>query len=100
MIGGLSATSKDIPPYMMLTGAGRVTGVNRVGLRRAPDVTVAARRAIVSAFKVLFRSELLLSKALEKLEAEDPTPEVQKIIAFCRATKRGVCKGGVGYTGM
>ncbi|PAW80045.1 MAG: acyl-[acyl-carrier-protein]--UDP-N-acetylglucosamine O-acyltransferase [Verrucomicrobia bacterium Tous-C9LFEB] len=89
---GLTRISKDVPPYFMAVDTNRVGGVNRVGMKRAgfsPEV----RRSVVEAFKLLHRSTLNFPQALEQLEKESPTPEVQKIITFIRTSKRGICAG-------
>ena len=99
MLSGLSGPSKDVPPFMICTDRrGVIRGVNTVGLRRAgfkPD----ARRAVVNAFHVLYRSGLNTTHALERLEASNPTEDVRYLIAFIRAAKRGICPGAVGRQG-
>lgn len=95
MLWGYSACAKDVPPYMALHGRGRVVGVNLVGMRRAPDIPRAAIDEVKNAFRVLFRSGLGLSAALEELERTGPCAQVRHIIEFCRGTRRGICKGGV-----
>ena len=93
MLGGLSAINKDVPPFMVCAGRpGVVRGVNLVGLRRAGR-TLAARQAIVRAFKLLYRSGLNVSQALEQMRAADPTPDVRELIVFIKAAKRGICAG-------
>ncbi len=87
---GLTRIGKDLPPYFMAVTTNRVSGLNRVGLKRsghAPDV----RRSIQEAYNTLYRSGLNISQAVEKLEKESTVPEVQKILAFIRSSKRGIC---------
>lgn len=89
---GLTRISKDVPPYFMAVDTNRVGSVNRVGLKRA-GFSPQVRRSVVEAFKLLHRSTLNIPQALDKLEQESPTPEVQKIITFIRESKRGICAG-------
>jgi len=90
MVGGLSATNQDIPPFV--TCGGRpvaVTGINNVGLRRAGK-DKAVRDNIKAAFKILYRQNLLRTEALEKMEEIAETDEVRNLIEFVRASKKGV----------
>ncbi len=93
MLSGLSGPSKDVPPFLICTDRrGVIRGVNLVGLRRA-GIGAAGRAAITRAYKLLYRSELNVSQALEQLRATEPTPEVQELIAFITTAKRGICPG-------
>ena len=94
MLGGYSATNLDIPPYHMLSGRGWITGLNTVGLRREETMSPAARREIKEAHRVLYRSELLFGEALDRLEARAFGAQVQHLIAFCRASERGLAPLG------
>ena len=91
MAAGLAKITKDIPPFCTVDGnpAG-VVGVNAVGIRRAgfgSDV----RRSIQNAYKVIYHSDLVTNKAIERLKSEgDRIPEVDYIIRFFEETKRGV----------
>lgn len=93
IIGGASGVPKDIPPYMCAAGnRARLFGLNSVGLRRHrfSDPTLAALK---QAYRILFRSHLTISKAIEKAEAEvAPIPEVRHLLEFMRCSKRGVCR--------
>jgi len=46
--------------------------------------------AVKRAFKVLFRSKMLLKDAIEQLEKENPIAPVQEMLDFCKNTGRGV----------
>lgn len=93
IVGGLSATSQDIPPFCMTETGGRNTlsGLNVVGLRRA-GFSPADRQAIRRAYKALFRSGLNLQQALEQLRAGPMDPLVAELADFMTASKRGVCR--------
>lgn len=90
MIAGHSAIRRDVPPFMMAAGeATQVIGINRIGLQRQ-GVPVESREALRKACKILFRSELNTSEALERVVADVPqTPEVQYLVDFVRRTSRG-----------
>lgn len=91
MVGGMSRVAKDIPPYLI--GAGvpfKFGGVNLIGLKRR-GFTFKTRQSLGRAFKILYRSNLYLENALNKIEAEmGEIPEVQHFISFCRDSKRGL----------
>jgi len=89
---GLSRTSRDVPPFALMDGTHTVRGINRVGLRRA-GVDRARMRALVEAFRVLFSERRNLKLAMAELEAASPTPEVQELLSFIRASRRGVAQG-------
>ncbi len=93
MISALSAINKDVPPYMLCGGRPAVVqGLNVVGLRRA-GFSAAVREEIKRAYKLLYRSELNVSNALEAIARECRTPEVTHLVEFVRASKRGICAG-------
>ncbi|AXA35728.1 Acyl-[acyl-carrier-protein]--UDP-N-acetylglucosamine O-acyltransferase [Candidatus Sumerlaea chitinivorans] len=90
MIGGLSKIVQDIPPYMLVDGSSKVCGINVVGLRRA-GFDASTREKIKRAYKLLYRSNLNVSQALEAIEQElGDCPQIQHLIGFIRASKRGI----------
>jgi UDP-N-acetylglucosamine acyltransferase len=90
LLRGLARTSRDVPPFCIIDGTHTVRGINAVGLRRAgfdaPSIA-AIRRAVVQ----LFGRPTHLGRALARVEAAAMTDEVREIVAFVRASKRGVC---------
>jgi UDP-N-acetylglucosamine acyltransferase len=93
MIGGLSGASLDIPPYTSAAGfRTKLYGLNLVGLKRHnfPSETI---QKLKKAYRVLFKSSLLLEKAIEKVQGEiDDDPDVQHLLTFLKGSKRGVCR--------
>ena len=90
-VGGMSRVSKDIPPFIKAVGNPiKLYGLNSVGLQRngfAPEVISELKRA----YKLLFRSELNVSQALERAKAKlHDSPEVQRFLAFFENSERGV----------
>jgi UDP-N-acetylglucosamine acyltransferase len=90
-IGGMSRVQKDIPPFVKAVGNPmQLFGLNSVGLRRRgfSDETVAELK---KAYRLLFRSELNVSQALEQAARElRPIDEVKALIEFVEASGRGV----------
>ena len=95
-IGGLSGISKDVPPFVILSGTRnrmRITGINKIGLRRSGlDNGVIAK--LDQAFKIIFRTPDLLTKdALDMTLTEIPDcPQVTQLVEFFRTSSRGVVK--------
>ncbi len=90
-VGGYSVVTKDVLPYSKTVGnRARIYGLNAVGLTRR-GFTREAMAAIRQAYRILLQSRLNTSLALERLAASGPlTPEVQQLLDFIRASRRGV----------
>jgi len=93
IIGGCSKVVQDVPPYMMADGNPATTRTtNREGLRRN-GLSDETQAALKQAFKLLFREQLTIPNALERVEAELPAlPEVRHLIEFVRTSQRGIGK--------
>jgi UDP-N-acetylglucosamine acyltransferase len=92
LMRGLSRATRDVPPFVISDDLHVVRGLNRVGLRRAGfDREQIA--ALSSAFRMLFRTRTNLSLAMARVEAEIRSPEVDYLLAFIRASRRGVAMG-------
>jgi UDP-N-acetylglucosamine acyltransferase len=89
---GLSRASRDVPPFAIMDGTHTVRGLNRVGLRRA-GFERAQIAALAAAFRTLFRVRTNLRAAVARVEAGARTPEVDELLAFIRASRRGVAMG-------
>ena len=93
IIGGASAVTKDVPPYVTAAGNyASLYGLNLIGLKRRgfPEETIAALK---KAYKIFFRSSLTVAKAIEKVRAEVPDlPEVRTFVGFIEQSKRGVTR--------
>jgi len=90
-IGGMARCNRDALPYMIVEGhPPKCYGPNTVGLERAgmSKDQIARIRAI---YKLLYRSHLNRSQALERIEAEiEPSAERDLLVNFVRASQRGV----------
>jgi UDP-N-acetylglucosamine acyltransferase len=89
---GGTRLGKDVPPYFMATDTNLVSGINRIGLRRA-GMSHETRRAIQAAFELIYRSDLNVSQALEELRQKFHVPEIAHLTEFIRTSKRGICRG-------
>ncbi len=92
MVSALSAFNKDIPPYVMCGGRpGVAQGLNIVGMRRA-GLSLETRTEIKHAFKILYRSGLNVTNAIEQIKKECKSPEAKHFVEFIEKSKRGIIK--------
>jgi UDP-N-acetylglucosamine acyltransferase len=93
MVGGASAVVKDVPPYTLAQGNhAKLFGLNIIGLRRR-NFSEKSIKAITEAYRIVFRSSLLLDAAIKKVEAEvEDLPEVRNFIKFIKESERGICR--------
>ena len=91
MVGGLTRVTQDCLPYMIVVGIpAEVKGLNRVGLQRR-GVSADAQQALKQAYKIIYRQDLLVKQALQKVREEvPPCPEVDHLLAFAESTERGI----------
>lgn len=90
IVGGYSKASQDIPPFMLADGRpAKVYGLNSRGLHRH-GVPPEAMAALKSAHKVLYRSELNLGEAMERIRTELPQlEEIQYLLEFLEKVREG-----------
>jgi len=93
MIGAASKVVKDVPPYVLVDGhPATVKGINIVGLRRN-GISPELRSQIKDAYKLLYRSNLNISQAIEKMDQElDSNPLIEHFLRFLRNAQRGICR--------
>jgi UDP-N-acetylglucosamine acyltransferase len=94
MIGGYSVVTQDVLPYSMTVSDRpiKVFGANKTGLERRGFSAEAVER-LQKAFRLLTRSGLNTSQAIERIRAEAlPSPEVEELIEFIESSERGVVK--------
>ena len=89
MIGGLSRVTKDVPPYMLANGNSLIWSINTVGLRRA-GFSQDIIRNIRKAYVLLYRSDLNVSQALEKIKELPANAQLQHLVEFISGSKRGI----------
>ena len=93
IIGGQSAVSQDIPPYVSAAGnRAKLYGLNLVGLKRR-GFSDAVIGTLKKAYKIIFRSGLTQDEALHKVVEEFPqSAEVRTLVDFIRSSKRGITR--------
>ncbi len=93
-LGAYSVVNKDILPYAKTT-ADRplvVLGANRIGLERQ-GLSKSDVDELEVAFRLLSRSKLNTTQALEAIEAKGLTsPHVKALVEFIKTSERGVTK--------
>jgi len=93
-IGGASAVSKDIPPFVLVSGNyAKPYGLNMIGLKRR-GFKEESIKALKEAYKIVFRSSLLLATAIGKVKNEVvDIPEVRQFVDFIEhRSTRGICR--------
>ncbi|BCU05855.1 acyl-ACP--UDP-N-acetylglucosamine O-acyltransferase [Allochromatium tepidum] len=94
MIAGVTGVPQDVPPYMLADGhRARLIGLNVVGLRRS-GFSQEQRTRIKAVYRLILRSGLRSDEALQRAENEYPGPETAQIVAFIRASRRGIVSFG------
>ncbi|MBA4292151.1 acyl-[acyl-carrier-protein]--UDP-N-acetylglucosamine O-acyltransferase [bacterium] len=90
MVGGMSRIARDVPPFMIVEGVEQtVYDINAIGLRRI-GIKPDERMALHKACKLIFKSKLALSNAIEIVQREVPqTEEVKYLIAFMERLYQG-----------
>ncbi len=93
MVAGDSAIGKDVPPY---TRVGKkplsYCGLNIIGLRRR-GFTNEQISTIKEIYNVIYQSNLNVSDACRKIEAEFPESKEKRIILdFIASSKRGIVR--------
>ena len=92
-IANNAAVTRDVPPYVMVVGQPAVPhSVNSEGLKRR-DFSPDQIRNIKNAFRVLYRSDLKLADAQEKLRAAAKTQsEIVTLLEFIDASTRSLVR--------
>ncbi len=90
-VGGGSRIPQDVPPFFRVAGnPSKLYGLNSVGLERR-GFSEETRKALKKAYRLLFHGKEPLTQALATVEREvADLPEVRHLVAFIRASERGV----------
>lgn len=90
MVGAYGKVTRDVPPFMLIDSqSGQVHDINAVGLRRI-GITAESRLALHKACKLLFKSALGLTNALELVRQEvQMTDEVKELVGFMERLFKG-----------
>lgn len=92
-IGGYSIVTRDALPFVKTVGARPACfGINRIGLERRGMAAESIDR-LERAYRVLVRSKLNTTQALERLRSElADDPEVAHLAEFVASSERGVIR--------
>ncbi|MCP1660493.1 acyl-ACP--UDP-N-acetylglucosamine O-acyltransferase [Neisseria perflava] len=93
MLGGCSAVAQDVPPYVMAQGnhAGPV-GINLEGMKRR-GFDKAAQRAVLEAYKLLYRKGLSLEEAKQQIaDLANENSAVGLFGEFFQRSTRGIIR--------
>ena len=93
-IGPYSVIKQDIMPYSLTSYKPEVSvfGANSIGLERR-GFSKQSIESLQTALRLLTRSNLNTSQAIERIRAEvPPCAEVDELLEFIRASERGVVK--------
>lgn len=93
IVGGCTKIVQDVPPYMIADGnPAEIRGVNQVGLERR-GFSAADVRALRECYRLLYRSNLNVKQACEKIAAEIASSEVRSnLLAFIEQSQRGIVR--------
>jgi UDP-N-acetylglucosamine acyltransferase len=90
LLSGASASTKDIPPFIIQQRIDVVVGVNVVGMRRAA-ISRDQIDAVRQAYHILYRQGLVIPAALARIESElGRFDSVAEFVRFIRQSKRGI----------
>jgi len=89
--GGGSRVAMDIVPYIKVAGNPPVVnGLNTVGLQRN-GFSAESIALLKKAYRLLFRSELNVAQAVERIKGDlPPTDEIKYLIDFIESSERGI----------
>lgn len=92
-IGGGFRVQMDVCPYALVGGYPlKIIGLNRIGLKRRGFSEINLE-ILEKTFRILFRSNLNTTQAIEKIKTEiELIPEVQNILNFVAKSERGIVK--------
>lgn len=91
MVKGLSAISRDVPPFVTAWGSNQIGGLNVVGMRRS-GICAANRQSVKVAFNHMYRAGLNLTQALASVAGLNLESEALRFVDFFRAASRkGIC---------
>ena len=92
MLSGGCGIGKDVPPFCTTIGIQRnsIGGLNTIGMKRA-GLSPAERAQVKQAFSFLYRSNLNVSRALDRMRQEFADGPAMEIVEFVAASRRGIC---------
>jgi len=93
IIGGCTKIVQDVPPYMIADGnPAEIRGINQVGLERR-GFTAEDVRSLRECYRFLYRSNLNVKQACERIAAEIPFSDVRDhLLTFIEHSQRGIVR--------
>ena len=99
MVGAVSKVAQDVPPFVTVVGSeAKVHSLNILGIQRG-GLKSDEKKAIKTAFKILYHENSSTKNALEKIEENvlkklDPSTlpheRISYLVDFIRSSKRGI----------
>jgi UDP-N-acetylglucosamine acyltransferase len=94
MLGGMSRIDRDVPPFVLVEGnPSKVRTLNLIGLQRA-GVTDVEIGLLKKAFRILYRSDLTLTAAIEQLSLLPDNEYIQHLRQFLHLSITGEKRRG------
>jgi len=92
-IANNTAVTRDVPPYLMVTGRpAEAHSINSEGLKRR-GFTPEQIRNLKNAFRLLYRSDLKLEEATQRLRAlAVEQPELKPFVDFLGTSDRSIVR--------
>jgi UDP-N-acetylglucosamine acyltransferase len=92
-LAGGTIVTRDVPPYLMAAGNPAAPhSINSVGLKRR-GFTDEQVRAVREAYRIVYRCDLKLGEALQRLEpSADERPELRLFVDFIRNSTRSIVR--------
>ncbi len=87
MIGGMTRVDRDVPPFCLAEGhPGRLRGLNKVGIKRSGLIGKDNfdLKLLLKSWNLLFKSDIVLSKAVELAMKEDLDFSSSKLVSFVK----------------
>ncbi len=93
IIGGCTKIVQDVPPYMIADGnPAEIRGINQIGLERRGFASEDVR-SLREAYRFLYRANLNVKQACERIAAGLPPSEVRdNLLTFIEGTQRGIVR--------
>lgn len=92
-LGGFAAITRDVPPYVMVAGQSTAPhGINSEGLKRR-GFTPEQLRNLKEAYRILYREQLQLAEARDRLALLAGTqPELRILVDFIDKSERSLIR--------
>ena len=92
-LGGFAAVTRDVPPYVIVAGQPTAPhGINSEGLKRR-GFTPEQLRNLKEAYRILYREQLQLAEARDKLAVLAQTqPELRILVDFIDKSERSLIR--------